>query len=135
MVKLLMPRYGHECCSNRLTPTCSTRTKELDKNSLQLPDVNLLEQPLSSEQVDEFFRQGFLVIGTPQIPASELEWCREILMRMILGGERRTAGRNNDLAGTNGAGDKTSPRLLQPSMYARGLRKVSYPNIARRPSN
>jgi Phytanoyl-CoA dioxygenase (PhyH) len=89
-----------------------------------------LEQPLTSAQIDEFFRQGFLVIETPQIPASELEWCREILMRMILGGERRTEGRNIDLTATDGAGDKTSPSVLQPSMYARELRKLSYRKAA-----
>lgn len=89
-----------------------------------------LEQPLTPEQVDEFFNQGFLVIGTPLIPASELEWCREILMRMILGGERRSEGRNIDLAETDGAGDKASPSVLQPSMYARELRKLSYRKVA-----
>jgi len=95
-----------------------------------LTGLKSLEQPLTSAQVDEFFRQGFLVIGKPQIPASELDWCREILMRMILGGERRSEGRNIDLAATDGAGDKTSPSVLQPSMYARELRKLSYRKIA-----
>src|ERR1700677_2852231 len=89
-----------------------------------------LEQPLTSKQVDDFFNQGFLVIETPLIPASELEWCREILMRMILGGERRSEGRNIDLAATDGAGDKASPSVLQPSMYARELRKLSYRKVA-----
>src|SRR5258708_17097479 len=51
-------------------------------------------------------------------------------MRMILGGELRSAGRNIDLPATDGAGDKTSPSLLQPSMYARELRKLSYRNVA-----
>ncbi|HEX3951513.1 MAG TPA: phytanoyl-CoA dioxygenase family protein [Steroidobacteraceae bacterium] len=89
-----------------------------------------MEQPLTSQQVDEFFRQGFLVIETPQIPAAELDWCRDILMRMILGGERRTEGRNINLTETDGGGDMTSPSVLQPSMYARELRKLSYRNIA-----
>ena len=83
---------------------------------ISLTGLKSLEQPLTPEQVDEFFNQGFLVIGTPLIPASELEWCREILMRMILGGERRSEGRNIDLAETDGAGDKASPSVLQPSM-------------------
>jgi len=51
-------------------------------------------------------------------------------MRMILGGERRSEGRNIDLAATDGAGDKTSPSVLQPSMYARELRKLSYRKAA-----
>src|ERR1700735_1894430 len=59
-----------------------------------------LEQPLTSQQVDQFFQEGFLVIEKPQIPAAELEWCRDILMRMILGGERRSEGRNLDLTAT-----------------------------------
>src|ERR1700691_8004 len=70
-----------------------------------------LEQPLTSEQVDQFFKEGFLVIEKPQIPEAELEWCRDILMRMIVGGERRSEGRNLDLTATatatatDGAGD------------------------------
>src|SRR5258708_6866211 len=93
-------------------------------------DVNLLQQPLTTEQVDQYFRQGFLVIEKPQIAAPELEWCRDILMRMILGGERRSEGRNIDLTATDGAGDMTSPSVLQPSMYARELRKLSYRKMA-----
>jgi Phytanoyl-CoA dioxygenase (PhyH) len=88
------------------------------------------EQPLTSAQVDEFYSQGFLVIETPQIPAPELQWCSEILMRMILGGERRSEGRNIDLTATDGAGDMTSPSVLQPSLYARDLRQLSYRKIA-----
>ncbi len=89
-----------------------------------------LEQPLTAEQIDEFSRLGFLVIAKPQIPEAELEWCRDILMRMILGGERRSEGRNLDLTATDGAGDMTSPSLLQPSMYATELRKLSYRKTA-----
>jgi hypothetical protein len=89
-----------------------------------------LEQPLTPAQIDEFFRQGFLVIETPQIAAPELEWCREILMRMILGGERRSEGRNIDLTAKDGAGDMTSPSVLQPSMYATELRKLAYRKTA-----
>ena len=58
-----------------------------------------MEQPLTAEQIDEFSRLGFLVIEKPQIPEAELQWCRDILMRMILGGERRSEGRNLDLTG------------------------------------
>ena len=89
-----------------------------------------MEQPLTVEQVDEFRRLGFLVIEKPRIPAAELEWCRDILMRMILGGERRSEGRNLDLTAKDGAGDMTSPSVLQPSMYATELRKLSYRKTA-----
>ena len=89
-----------------------------------------LGQPLTAEQVEQFFQEGFLVIEKPQISASELEWCREILMRMILGGERSSEGRNIDLAARDGAGDMTSPSVLQPSMYALELRKLSYRKTA-----
>jgi ectoine hydroxylase-related dioxygenase (phytanoyl-CoA dioxygenase family) len=89
-----------------------------------------LHQPLTAEQVEKFFQEGFLVIEKPQIPAAELEWCRDILMRMILGGERRSEGRNLDLTASDGAGDMTSPSVLQPSMYATELRKLSYRKAA-----
>jgi Phytanoyl-CoA dioxygenase (PhyH) len=95
-----------------------------------------LEQSLTAEQVAEFFRLGFLVIEKPQISAAELEWCRDILMRMILGGERRSEGRNLDLTSKDsltskdGAGDMSSPSVLQPSMYATELRKLSYRKTA-----
>ncbi len=89
-----------------------------------------MQQPLTAEQVNEFFTQGFLVIEKPQIAASELEWCRDILMRMILGGERSSEGRNIDLTETDGAGDMTSPSVLQPSLYARELRALSYRKVA-----
>ena len=51
-------------------------------------------------------------------------------MRMISGGERRSEGRNLDLAAKDGAGDMTSPSVLQPSMYARELRQLSYRKVA-----
>ncbi len=51
-------------------------------------------------------------------------------MRMILGGERRSEGRTSIWRRTDGAGDMTSPSVLQPSMYARELRKLSYRKAA-----
>jgi hypothetical protein len=89
-----------------------------------------LEQPLTSEQVAEFFRQGFLVIDTPLIPQSELTWCSSILMRMIESGEGRSEGRNLDLTAKDGGGAMTSPTVLQPSMYATELRKLAYRKTA-----
>lgn len=88
------------------------------------------EAPLTSNQVAEFSRQGFLVIDTPQIPQAELEWCRNILMRMIDGGEGRRDGRNFDLAARDGGGGEPLPSVLQPSMYATELKRLSYRNTA-----
>jgi hypothetical protein len=115
-----------------LTPTSVTSLQQpcpgtmIEESSGRKP----LEQPLTREQVDQFFQEGFLVIEKPQIPAAELEWCRDILMRMILGGERRSEGRNLDLAAKDGAGDMSSPSVLQPSLYAMELRKLSYRKTA-----
>jgi hypothetical protein len=90
-----------------------------------------LEPPLTSDQVAEFEREGFLVIDTPLIPESELAWCRQILMRMLEGGEGRSEGRNLDLiARDGGGGDTTLPSVLQPSLYATELRKLSYRKTA-----
>jgi len=89
-----------------------------------------LEQPLTADQVSEFFREGFLVIGTPQISKPELEWCSSILMRMLESGEGRSEGRNLDLIARDGGGDTVLPTVLQPSLYATELRKLSYRKAA-----
>jgi hypothetical protein len=89
-----------------------------------------VDEPLNDAQVAEFFRQGFLVIETPQIPKSELEWCGNILMRMLESGEGRSEGRNLDLVARDGGGNTTLPSVLQPSLYATELRKLSYRNTA-----
>jgi hypothetical protein len=89
-----------------------------------------LDNPLTSEQVAEFRRQGFLAIETPLIPESELEWCRNILMGMLEGGEGRSEGRNLDLIARDGGEDTVLPSVLQPSLYATELRKLSYRKTA-----
>jgi hypothetical protein len=89
-----------------------------------------LEKPLSSDQITEFQREGFLAIDTPLIPEPELEWCRKILMRMLEGGEGRSEGRNLDLIARDGGGDTVLPTVLQPSLYATELRKLSYRKTA-----
>jgi hypothetical protein len=84
-----------------------------------------VEQPLTRDQVSEFFRDGFLVIGTPQITEPELSWCRETLIRMLEGGAGRREGRNLDLIAREGAdGEKTLPTVLQPSLYGFLLAKT-----------
>src|ERR1700720_4583278 len=117
-----------------LTPTNVTSLQHQRPGTMieEMSGRESLEQPLTAEQVAQFFQEGFLVIEKPQISAAELEWCRDILMRMILGGERRSEGRNLDLTSKDnltskdGAGDMSSPSVLQPSMYATELRKLSY---------
>jgi hypothetical protein len=86
--------------------------------------------PLTPQQVDDFFRHGYLVIPTPQITRSEVEWCRGILMKLI---ERRTGvdhGRYFDLAARINGNDGPSPQMLSPSLYATELRKLSYRKTA-----
>jgi len=89
-----------------------------------------LDQPLTAAQVAEFLRQGFLVIETPFIPKSELEWCSKILMRMLESGQGRSEGRNLDLVARDGGEDTTLPSVLQPSLYATELRNFSYRKTA-----
>jgi len=89
-----------------------------------------LDEPLTADQVADFFRQGFLVIETPLISKSELEWCSKILMRMLESGQGRSEGRNLDLIAKDGSGDTTLPSVLQPSLYATELRNLSYRKTA-----
>ena len=89
-----------------------------------------MDQPLKAEQIAEFFRHGFLVIDTPLIEKPELEWCGNILMRMLESGEGRSEGRNLDLIAKDGGEETTLPSVLQPSLYATELRKLSYRKTA-----
>jgi len=89
-----------------------------------------LEKPLSSDQIAEFQREGFLAIDTPLISEPELDWCRKILMRMLESGEGRNEGRNLDLIAGGGGEETVLPSVLQPSLYATELRKLSYRKTA-----
>ena len=92
-----------------------------------MQEVTSLDNPLTSQQISEFYRQGFLVLGAPLIPPSELQWCQDVLMRLIREGEGRDEGRNFDLIARDGGMDgSTSPQLLKPSLYAKELRRFSY---------
>lgn len=84
-----------------------------------------LGQSLTAEQLAKFFRQGFLVIETPQIVGQELERCHEILMRLIEQGVGRKEGRNFDLAARSGGEGFPSPQMVQPSLYAAELAGLS----------
>src|SRR6202051_2067110 len=89
-----------------------------------------LDQPLTADQVAEFFRQGFLVIETPLISKSELEWCSKILMGLLESGKGRSEGRNLDLIEKEAGEETTLPSVLQPSLYSTELRKLSYRKTA-----
>src|SRR5580692_4529366 len=89
-----------------------------------------VDEPLNDAQVAEFFRHGFLAIETPLISKSELEWCSNILMRMLESGEGRSEGRNLDLIAKEGGEETTLPSVLQPSLYSTELRKLSYRKTA-----
>ena len=84
-----------------------------------------LDQSLTAEQLAKFFRQGFLVIETPQIVGQELERCHKILMRLIEQGVGRKEGRNFDLAARSGGEGLPSPQMVRPSLYATGLAGLS----------
>jgi Phytanoyl-CoA dioxygenase (PhyH) len=84
-----------------------------------------LDQSLTAEQLAKFFRQGFLVIETPQIVGQELERCHKILMRLIEQGVGRKEGRNFDLAARSGGEGFPSPQMVQPSLYAAELAGLS----------
>jgi hypothetical protein len=84
-----------------------------------------LDQSLTAEQLAKFFRQGFLVIETPQIVGQELERCHKILMRLIEQGVGRKEGRNFDLAARSGGDGFPSPQMVRPSLYAAELAGLS----------
>jgi hypothetical protein len=92
-------------------------------------EVISLDNLLTPQQIGEFYRQGFLVIGAPIGQPSELQWCRDILMRLIREGEGRDEGRNFDLIARDGGTEGTSPQLLKPSLYAEELRRFSYRKV------
>ena len=90
----------------------------------------LLGQPLSAAQVDQYHREGFLVLDEPVIPEAELAACRDVLMRLIEKGVGASEGRHLDLIARDGGEDAISPSILQPSMYARELRAFTYRKTA-----
>jgi Phytanoyl-CoA dioxygenase (PhyH) len=81
---------------------------------------------LTEQQIDDFERQGFLMLPHPQIPGPELQWCRNVLMKLMNTGVGRNEGRYFDLIARDGGGEETSPQILKPSLYAKKLRGFSY---------
>jgi hypothetical protein len=87
-------------------------------------------RPLTDDQVAEFSREGFLVVDTPQISPSEIEWCRSILMRLIERGVGRKEGRHFNISERDGVAEGTTPQLFRPSLYAPQLAKWAYRKVA-----
>jgi hypothetical protein len=85
---------------------------------------------LSPRQVATFQDQGYLVIDTPQLDATEIGWCASILTRLIDEGAGRRDGRNFDLVGSLDEGVGRSLQILRPSFYAPQLRELSYRKTA-----
>jgi hypothetical protein len=88
-----------------------------------------LDEPLSSAQVAECNRQGFLVIDKPLISEPEIRWCRDILMQMIERGTGQKEGRAFDVAAREGARDGISLSLFRPSLYATELSRWPFREI------
>src|SRR5262249_34432028 len=107
-----------------------TTTSELTIRQQTLMPEAASSPPLSDEQVARFKEQGFLPIETPLIGEAELAWCRSILMRMLESGEGSSEGRNLDLIAHEGGDETVLPTVLQPSLYATELRKLSYRKMA-----
>jgi Phytanoyl-CoA dioxygenase (PhyH) len=99
-------------------------------HSATLQGLRSVDEPLSEEQVAQYFRDGFLIIDSPQIGGQEMEWCKKILLKLIADGTGREAGRNIDLAETSNHDTGPSPQFLQPSLYASELRNLSFRNTA-----
>jgi hypothetical protein len=85
--------------------------------------------PLTAGQVAEFFREGFLVVPTPQIPSAEIEWCRNILMSLLHREAGRAEGRLFDISAKEGADAGSSPQLFRPSLYAHELSRWPYRQV------
>jgi hypothetical protein len=85
---------------------------------------------LTDDQVAQFHREGFLVLDTPQISPSDVEWCRKVLRELIERGTGSDNGRNFDLLARTGGDGKRSPQMLSPSLYATELRQLKFREAA-----
>jgi hypothetical protein len=85
--------------------------------------------PLPADRVDEFFREGFLVFPSPQIPAAEIEWCRSVVMSLFERAAGQAEGRLCNISAREGADEGISPQLFRPSLYAHELSRWSYRKV------
>jgi hypothetical protein len=90
--------------------------------------VEVASPLLTADQVAEFFREGFLALGSPQISQAEIHWCRDILMSLISRNIGRKEGRLIDLSAREDGDGGVTPQLFRPSLYATELSKWSYRN-------
>ena len=91
--------------------------------------VEVASDPLTADQVAEFFREGFLALDSPQISQAEIRWCRDILMSLIARNIGRKEGRLIDLSAREDGDEGVTPQLCRPSLYATELSKWSYRNM------
>jgi hypothetical protein len=72
--------------------------------NMEWSETRLVDEanPLTEEQVAEYKRRGFLVMDTPQISKSDVEWCRRILMSLLTRGVGRKEGKSFDISAREG---------------------------------
>jgi ectoine hydroxylase-related dioxygenase (phytanoyl-CoA dioxygenase family) len=80
------------------------------------------EPQLSSEQLDRFDENGFLVI-TDFVPTTDLKACREKLLRLFEDRAGYDRGALYDLVSSEGEPDRI-PQLMFPSNFDRSLREA-----------
>jgi hypothetical protein len=64
------------------------------------------------------------------MPEKELDWCKDILLRLIEKGTGIKDGRNFDLIARAGGDGKRSPQILSPSLYETSLKRLSFRTTA-----
>ena len=99
------------------------------REAAELRQVEVVSSLLTTDQVAEFFREGFLALDSPQISPAEIHWCRDILMSLIARNVGRQDGRLIDISAREGGDEGVTPQLCRPSLYATELSKWSYRNM------
>jgi hypothetical protein len=84
-------------------------------------DEALPASALSEFQIAKFRKQGFLVIDSPQVSPTEIDWCRKLLMSLMGRRVGRIEGRLFDISAREGGNDGITPQLFRPSLYATEL--------------
>ena len=85
--------------------------------------------PLTTEQVAEFAREGFLVLDSPQVSTADLDWCRRILMSLFDSGVGRKEGKHFDISAREGVDDGITPQIFRPSLFAPELGAWAYRKV------
>jgi hypothetical protein len=87
-------------------------------------------QPLTGEQLLQFRREGFLVLDSPQVVATELASIGEMLSALFKARAGQDEGRLIELGPKAGDADRPLLQLLEPSRYERRLRRLACRDIA-----